>query len=379
MPVQFVCPCGKELRIPDEHAGRRIMCPACGASHVAPGPDPAGDVRPATPGQARPARRKIPLLLPLVLLLVLLAAGAGAYWWFFRGSAGPEAEGDDLALVPPEAEAFISVRLADLWNTPAAMKAVLKMEEGDPGQKMEEVTGLRPLEVERLTVVVMDSKRRIGWAAVRTRALYDRTKLLKPLQGPTERVHREMRYFLGTATDGEPRAIWFVGSRVVVVGSEEGVRLCLDFAARGSAAGPLTPMIEQARGTHTAVAGLCPKGRPDKKANKIPVLGELLEAKRITATLDVNENAVLEGKATMASETAAKELVRTINNNRFQITLALAGLAAFGGDKAKVLAPLLELFGKTKFSSKGDEATATAKIDGERAAEMLLELPGAVK
>jgi hypothetical protein len=39
MPITFNCTCGKTLRVPDEHAGRRAKCPACNA--VLPIPVPA--------------------------------------------------------------------------------------------------------------------------------------------------------------------------------------------------------------------------------------------------------------------------------------------------------------------------------------------------
>jgi hypothetical protein len=40
MPITFNCACGKTLRVTDEHAGRRIKCPACNAIGVAPKPEP---------------------------------------------------------------------------------------------------------------------------------------------------------------------------------------------------------------------------------------------------------------------------------------------------------------------------------------------------
>ncbi len=29
MPIEFTCDCGKALKVPDEHAGKRGKCPAC--------------------------------------------------------------------------------------------------------------------------------------------------------------------------------------------------------------------------------------------------------------------------------------------------------------------------------------------------------------
>jgi phage FluMu protein Com len=40
MPITFSCTCGKTLRVADEHAGRRIKCPACNAIGTAPKPEP---------------------------------------------------------------------------------------------------------------------------------------------------------------------------------------------------------------------------------------------------------------------------------------------------------------------------------------------------
>lgn len=44
MPITFDCPCGKSLRVGDEHAGRRVKCPACGTVVLAPKPQPQFEV-----------------------------------------------------------------------------------------------------------------------------------------------------------------------------------------------------------------------------------------------------------------------------------------------------------------------------------------------
>jgi hypothetical protein len=60
VPITFSCPCGKTLRVPDEHAGRRAKCPACGAVVPIPGPDPVFEVeekpKPGAAG-AKPAEK----------------------------------------------------------------------------------------------------------------------------------------------------------------------------------------------------------------------------------------------------------------------------------------------------------------------------------
>ena len=44
MPIAFDCSCGKTLRVPDEHAGRRAKCPACNAVVSVPLPEPTFEI-----------------------------------------------------------------------------------------------------------------------------------------------------------------------------------------------------------------------------------------------------------------------------------------------------------------------------------------------
>ncbi len=61
MPIQFACSCGRKLQASEEHAGRRVKCPACGAESVVPAGDngvqPAKAVLPKpSPVQEEPRR-----------------------------------------------------------------------------------------------------------------------------------------------------------------------------------------------------------------------------------------------------------------------------------------------------------------------------------
>jgi hypothetical protein len=64
MPITFSCACGKILRVADEHAGRRVKCPACNSVRSAPTADPSAEPDPVfevveTP-QAQPTARAAP-------------------------------------------------------------------------------------------------------------------------------------------------------------------------------------------------------------------------------------------------------------------------------------------------------------------------------
>jgi len=64
MPITFSCPCGKILRVADEHAGKRVKCPACQAISTVPAPEAEPEpifeiVEPAPKPVARPAGRAV--------------------------------------------------------------------------------------------------------------------------------------------------------------------------------------------------------------------------------------------------------------------------------------------------------------------------------
>ena len=60
VPILLTCPCGRSLRLKEELAGRKIVCPQCGTVLTVPPPEPApeevvGEVSPADESEAGPA------------------------------------------------------------------------------------------------------------------------------------------------------------------------------------------------------------------------------------------------------------------------------------------------------------------------------------
>jgi hypothetical protein len=309
MPARLACTCGKQLWIPDEHAGRNVKCPNCGTSLVAPsGPTATSAVVRAAPPAAGPSGRSWKPLLLLALVLLLLLGGAALTWWlFFHEGGGPTREGDDLALVPANAQGFVCIHLADLWQTPAARKALeeirLSRLEEDPAAQMERETGLRPEEVERLSLVGVDAARQIGWAVVRTRQPYDRRKVLACLHDHHEHVHQGQSYHLGTNAQGRVAAVHFAGTHVLVAGIEEAVKRCLDVATTPTMKGPLEGTIALAASpAHTAVAGAIPRSGPLERFKQKPVLNSLANAELFALTLDVSAKATVHAVARMGSK-----------------------------------------------------------------------------
>jgi hypothetical protein len=66
MPITFDCACGKTLRVPDVHAGKRVKCPACGSISSVPQAEPMFEVveDTAAPLVAPPPTRAKPVTRP---------------------------------------------------------------------------------------------------------------------------------------------------------------------------------------------------------------------------------------------------------------------------------------------------------------------------
>src|SRR5690349_8270199 len=66
MPIVLDCPCGKQLRVPENSAGRRARCPACGRVQRVPGEkaaaslQAAGAARGPSPGASESATLDFP-------------------------------------------------------------------------------------------------------------------------------------------------------------------------------------------------------------------------------------------------------------------------------------------------------------------------------
>jgi hypothetical protein len=58
VPITFNCPCGKALRVADEHAGRRVKCPACQTIGTVPEPEPQFEIVEEPEEQLAPAPAK---------------------------------------------------------------------------------------------------------------------------------------------------------------------------------------------------------------------------------------------------------------------------------------------------------------------------------
>jgi hypothetical protein len=379
MPISFACDCGKQLRVPDEHAGKRARCPECSRVSTIPSADSGADLatvgvsRELSPTAGGAVRRSVareqrerPAGVPAVntdelvrkrpiwpfvlaggaVLLLLVLAGAGAAAWFLVPRTKPQPEPaaeappapkpapvkkaelppranekapdiGDLALIPGDAQGFVTMRLAELWQHKSMQESLKQAKEQgqmpfDPVERMREATGLVPTDVERATLVVADAEKEGVWIVGATVRPYDRATVMSKLPDAIEKKYQGKTYHLGKIDKQHDVAVYFVGPRVLVLGPEEGIKRCLDFMKDKQRKGRLDASIQLAATKRMLVAAIAPPEEAVRKVkaklpNELKGVSVLLDVEVATLSMMVDDSTHINIDATFPNETKAKQ------------------------------------------------------------------------
>ncbi|MFO0845528.1 MAG: hypothetical protein U0797_24615 [Gemmataceae bacterium] len=383
MSTEYVCPCGRKLRIGEHHAGRKVQCPGCGAALVIP---PAGPPAPVSPRIVAKPPSRLPALILLALLVPgLMGAALTAWWYLSRQTQRPGEEVSELALIPPDAQGFLRLRVADLWGTKAARAAFEKALDGapnrpDPIARLRLVTGMRPEQVERVCFTLMDQEQRLGWTVIKTSQPIDADRVTTHI-GAAPRgdvtTHAGRDYYTGTDPEGRPIAVCFLGETLMVAGPEGGVKLCLTRLAAPATTpgGPLSEALSFYEQPHQVVGGLDP-GKLPRQAAALPGLEALSALRSLLLTVNVSEEATIGVRATTGSEEEAKRVLGAARSGLGSARLLLLPMLLKGGDEAKVAGQLLKLLGRIKLEPNREHVLANVQADPDTIASLLVGLSG---
>jgi hypothetical protein len=338
--IRFECECGKALQAKAEHAGKKIRCPACQELVTVPsGPDdddqdqddrkaristqksskpakPLGkaarkqdddddlddldeldqldeegeDDRPRRKGKGKQkAKSGLWMWVGIAAGVLLLVGGGIGAWLMFRGGSSSA----DLALVPANAQLFVSVRLGDLWETNLVKDVMnqLPKEAKDELSQTEKKVGLTAADIERVTFVGQDIEKKSMWIIVATKNGYDQKKILE-LMGPgvKEKQEKGKTYHFKDDT-----GVHFLDQKILVFGSELGLKACFDQIDKPKTDGALSKSLKEANKKHHLVGGFAvppeqmAQGKQLLQMNKqaAPFL-PLLELQGGTFTADLN-------------------------------------------------------------------------------------------
>jgi hypothetical protein len=298
--VRFECVCGKVMQAKADFAGRNTRCPACQSTLVIPhASEPLTGKLPVARSvddpevedrPARRGRRRSPWRwVALAAALLLLIAGGLGAYFWLRGSGLR----DNLALVPGDAKLFATIRLADAWNSAAIKQSM----EGLPPmmrnalEQAERDVGMKIADVERVTFVAGDYAEDALWVVVSASQAFDRKKLLDKFEFAEESTHRGRTYHLKGKT-----ALCFLSDRLLAFGSPGGVRRCLDQQANPvKPSGALADALQMAeRKHHLVVFGTIPTERlQEAKGRADPAVApyeSLFDLRDVTLTEDFLES-----------------------------------------------------------------------------------------
>lgn len=266
--VRFSCGCGKQMQTRAEHAGSIVQCPSCGGEVTVPGgkrprrEEPAisterspqrsaldfRDDDPADRPRERRGRRKQGgktwlVVGGLCLLLLLVGGGIAAYFLFFAGVS------DDMALIPADAQGFVTVRVADVYKSDVVKTGLdaAPPEAKEQMKEMEGKLGLTLADVERVTFVIKDAKNESMWVIFRTSKAYDIEKIKSTMKETSpngdfeEKTYKGKKYF--QMKDG---VLYPVSDKILVVAPDKAIEACINQQESPVTKGRLADAIKEA-------------------------------------------------------------------------------------------------------------------------------------
>lgn len=278
--IQFHCAdCGMPCRAQPEHAGLKTKCPRCGVICTIPSSSPAVAVAVTPPEQRTlaaetvaelpyasetplPRGAAVPTGVPpgpstlwvWIGLGTFAAIAVGLVLFFVLRQGNPKEEekerhvnvAPDFKLVPRDAQAVATVRVADLAATPTGKTIIkaIETEEPDALKKLKETIGLGLEDIERVTIAVKNLEREppTMWFIISTRVPLDEDLLIESFGG-AERKHRGKTYWY-KAGDADGPALHLHNDKTFVLAPEESMKECL--AQRPQEAGRLDQVLTTA-------------------------------------------------------------------------------------------------------------------------------------
>jgi prepilin-type processing-associated H-X9-DG protein len=339
------------------------------------------------------------------LAAVGLALALGAVWLSWEAAGGTPAREEspapatlpaDLERVPRDAVGFLSIRVADLWNSPLLKEGrpVLLKQAPEMRQTMIRSLGAAPEQIERLTFIVMEmGPGSDPVALVATRKPYDRKTVLGILEDGSK-TEMYLRHTLHVSQNGR-RAVHLYDESTYVFGNTKEVKEFLGFP-RDRTAGPLTDALRQATGKHAQVLGVNGVAisrfinrELARQLEELPPPAKpflpLLKARSATAVLDLGEKAIVDVRVQFGNDKEAAAGIKAVQAARQLASVGLTGQIARAerepGMKSVVaLFKLLERALKSaKIEQKGTAVTAFLQSPFEQKTISLLLLEAVQK
>ncbi len=368
-------------------------------------PWPAGSAQAGNPGPLDRRDRRRRWVLPLAIVLVLI--GAAVSWAVWLRPKPPARGGlSDLDVVPPDAAVFVSVRVADLWSVPRdenlnllgpAVARFWATVQSNWADRLEGMIGVKPEEVERLTLVVpalpqgfaasdpLRWPRESGWLAVQTQKPYAQAAVLDKALGHYRVSRHQGIVFHEAHPEPDSGVLHFVNERVFVRTWPAGVDALLQQSLQQSslqqssapkASGAQTEALAlAAAGKHHLVACLS-RGLTQVAAlmgkDATKELGLPQQIRTVTVTLDEGQALAVKVAVTFDDQTAAAKAHDALRSLLMRaMDYVLAKKAEFDkkdGLPRKLVATAEATLNGVRLQVKETEVEAQFQVEGGSAA-----------
>jgi hypothetical protein len=314
----------------------------------------------------------LPLIIGgvLVLLLVGGAVGGGIWWYTSSKSSRDKDKADkadkekeqkekeqkdkeeqeksaweDLGYVHEDAVDVTCIRLADVWASPEVRKAVAAKE-----NTMDARYGVRPSDVERVTVVLMGDGTR--YTIFRTKENIDQGKVKTKTVGgdkAKEASYKDKKYLVQDVNVPNKRCVYFAGNRVFLYAtSEQIMQKALDGYPRKKKDGAISTVLQRHAEGKVAMSHVNEKkvGEPLTEVDLVTINGNQATL-TATATYSSQELAEREAKAAQEQIDAFRKGLESQPNLTPELQRTVAALKAL------------------RITQNGKELQATATTDVE--------------
>jgi Protein of unknown function (DUF1559) len=223
----------------------------------------------------------------------------------------------DLALIPGDSFAFVTIRVADLWNDEGTkgLRTDLAKEKPEEYKELIKSVSVPPAEIERLTFVITktpgpNDAGPVVAILVATTKPYDLKKVLADLlpEAKEEKVKGKTYH----VQKDSAAALHVIDATTFLMGGTETVQGVMDAAAKGGDS-TLAPALALAAGKHQVVGAMRPAALLETIGNMIPPQVEafkpLLEAQAAYGSIDLGKEAKLEARLVYSGESETKDAV----------------------------------------------------------------------
>ncbi|MFM7151499.1 MAG: hypothetical protein ACKO23_16865, partial [Gemmataceae bacterium] len=243
------------------------------------------------------------------------------------------------------------------------------------GTRLENHIGLRPEQVERVSMVSMNWEKRLDWAVLETTEDCDPDRVIVAVKASQREEVGDRPLLLGEDAQGRPLAVMFIHRRMLVAGPPDGVRACARHLQKSAAPStPLLDLAQKSRDQHI-VGGWNPTEEWRRSLEANPAAAPLADLRGAQIIGTITERARFEARGQASSVEKARSIQSALQSWLSLARLSLPLMALKGAEQARAAQQVGRWINQIKIRPDGTDLTAELDTDAETAASVLILMP----